>query len=69
MRYPEVTLRLPDWVDEVVPDPARIYPTVDDRMGAVIELARQNVRRGTGGPFAAGVFNARATPWWRLASI
>jgi len=59
MRYPEVTLRLPGWVDKVVPDPARIYPTVEDRMGVVIDLARRNIRRGTGGPFAAAVFEAR----------
>jgi len=59
MRYPEVAFRLPGWVDEVIPDPARIYPTVDDRMGVVIELAHQNVQRGTGGPFAAAVFDAR----------
>ena len=59
MRYPAVTLRLPDWVNEVVQDPTRSYPAVNDRMQVVIELARQNVRRGTGGPFAAAVFDAR----------
>jgi len=59
MRYPEVTLRLPDWVDEVVPDPTQSYPAIDDRMQVVIELSRQNVRRGTGGPFAAAVFDSR----------
>jgi tRNA(Arg) A34 adenosine deaminase TadA len=58
MGYSEVTLRLPGWVNEVFPDPTRSYPALDDRMQVVIELARQNVQRGTGGPFAAAVFDA-----------
>jgi tRNA(Arg) A34 adenosine deaminase TadA len=57
MRFPAVTLSLPTWVEAVVPDPARAYPTVEERMRLVIELARQNVRRKTGGPFGAGIFD------------
>ena len=53
-RFPDVSLRLPGWVDGVAED--RPYPTVEDRMRLVVELARQNVRRKTGGPFGAGVF-------------
>lgn len=59
MRYPAVSLRLPTWIEEVVPDPARAYPTVEERMRLVIELARQNVRRKSGGPFGAAVFGLR----------
>jgi tRNA(Arg) A34 adenosine deaminase TadA len=58
MGYSDVTLRLPGWVDEMLPDPTRSYPALDDRMRVVIDLARQNVQRGTGGPFAAAVFDA-----------
>lgn len=54
LRFPGVSMRLPGWVDEIVED--RPYPTVEDRMRLVVELARQNVRRGTGGPFGAAVF-------------
>lgn len=33
-----------------------VVPEKDDRMLLVIELARRNFQEGTGGPFAAGVF-------------
>ncbi len=54
MNFPEVTLRLPDWVEDFAED--RIYPTVEDRMRLVVELSRQNVQRSTGGPFGAAIF-------------
>lgn len=53
--FPEVTLRLPDWVDEVA-QPGSVYPTTGERMAFVIELSRRNVSEGTGGPFGAAVF-------------
>jgi tRNA(Arg) A34 adenosine deaminase TadA len=55
-RYPSVTLRLPDWVDEVI-DPDRCYPTTEGRVALAIELSRMNVLHGTGGPFGAAVFD------------
>ncbi len=58
IRVSEVTLRVPDWVERVLPDPATVFATEEDRMAVAIELARQNVRRGTGGPFGAAVFDA-----------
>ena len=57
MSYPRVVLDLPGWVEELIPDPERAYPTVEDRMRLVIELSRRNVAHGTGGPFGAGVFD------------
>ncbi len=55
MSFPKVTLKLPAWVEELdLRD--REYPTLEDRMGLVVELARQNVERGTGGPFGAAIF-------------
>lgn len=45
----------PDWVAEVV-DWDSSYPTDEARMRLVVELARENVVRGTGGPFGAAVF-------------
>ncbi len=55
MSFPKVTLELPAWVEELdLRD--REYPTLEDRMGLVVELARQNVERGTGGPFGAAIF-------------
>lgn len=51
-----MALRLPGWVEELLADEDRAYPAVEDRMGLVVELARQNVRRGSGGPFGAAIF-------------
>jgi tRNA(Arg) A34 adenosine deaminase TadA len=56
MSFPQVTLELPGWVEELLPDPERTYPTEEDRMRLVIELSRLNVERGTGGPFGAAIF-------------
>jgi hypothetical protein len=53
VNYPRVMLGLPGWVDELVSDPNCQYPTEEDRMRLAIELSRQNVARGTGGPFGA----------------
>jgi tRNA(Arg) A34 adenosine deaminase TadA len=56
MSFPQVTLGLPGWVEEFLPDPERTYPTEEDRMRLVVELSRLNVERGTGGPFGAAIF-------------
>jgi tRNA(Arg) A34 adenosine deaminase TadA len=45
----------PDWVEQVV-DWGATYETDHQKMRLAIELARQNVLRGTGGPFGAAVF-------------
>ncbi len=65
-RVSDVTLRLPDWIEAFLPHPATAYAGDDDRMALAIELARQNVRRETGGPFAAAIFD---TTTRRLVSV
>ena len=55
-RFPEVTLELPGWVGELLAGEDRNYPTAEERMGLAVGLARENVRRGTGGPFGAAIF-------------
>jgi tRNA(Arg) A34 adenosine deaminase TadA len=45
----------PDWVDEVVPWD-RPFQSTEEQMGLAIRLARENVARGTGGPFGAAVY-------------
>lgn len=52
----EFTLTLPDWAVAAMTELPSHLPTVEERMAAVIEFSRQNFRRNTGGPFAAGVF-------------
>jgi len=57
MRFPEVTLRLPDWVEDLLPrSEDRIFPTVEERMRFAIELSRSNIHNGSGGPFGAAIF-------------
>ncbi len=51
-----MALRLPAWVEESLAEEGRTYPAAEDRMRLVVGLARENVRRGTGGPFGAGIF-------------
>jgi len=50
-----VVITWPEWVDDIVTFGAR-YDSDEDRMRVAIELARQNVVRGTGGPFGAAIF-------------
>ena len=52
---PEIHLSYPDWVPQFL-DWEKPYPTVEDRMKLAIGLSRENVLRGTGGPFGAAVF-------------
>lgn len=53
----EARISLPDWIGQVV-DWNRRYPTDEDRMRLAIDLARENVRRGTGGPFGAAIVDS-----------
>jgi len=55
--HPVVHIEYPDWVDSVV-DWNRSYASDDDRMRLAIDVSRENVMRGTGGPFGAAVFES-----------
>jgi tRNA(Arg) A34 adenosine deaminase TadA len=50
-----VLISWPEWIHDTVTFGTR-YHTDEDRMQLAIELARQNVVRGTGGPFGAAIF-------------
>jgi tRNA(Arg) A34 adenosine deaminase TadA len=50
-----VLVTWPDWIHETIAFGTR-YESDEDRMRLAIELARQNVLRGTGGPFGAAIF-------------
>lgn len=50
------TLHLPDWAQPELAALPPTLPTVEDRMRAVVRFSRLNIQHGTGGPFAAGVF-------------
>ena len=57
MHPSEIRITNPDWVGSTV-DFNRAYPDDDARVRVAIALARENVRRETGGPFGAAVFEA-----------
>lgn len=57
-------ITLPDWAAGVPLD--QVVPDDEARMRLVIDLSRENIRRGTGGPFAAAIFEAGTG---RLVSI
>lgn len=56
MTWPPLVVDLPAWVAEVAPVGAALAP--GERMGLVLDLALRNVVEGTGGPFAAAVFES-----------
>lgn len=57
MSLPPLEFRLPDWLEAALPEPGRRFESPRERMSAAVELARRNVRRETGGPFGAAVFD------------
>ncbi|HEV2148390.1 MAG TPA: nucleoside deaminase [Longimicrobiaceae bacterium] len=59
MRIPPITVDYPDWVAPLI-DWDRRYATDEERMRLAIEVSRENVVRGTGGPFGAAIFEAES---------
>ncbi len=57
MNFPEFVLRLPGWTGEIIGEPDRRYPSLDERMGLAIALSRRNIDEG-GGPFGAAIFES-----------
>lgn len=57
--HPIVHIEYPDWVDSVI-DFDRAYATDDERMRLAIAVSRENVERGTGGPFGAAIFESQS---------
>lgn len=51
-----ITLDLPQWIDDVV-NWDKVYTTDDEKMALAVELSKQNVQRGTGGPFGSAIFD------------
>jgi tRNA(Arg) A34 adenosine deaminase TadA len=49
-------IQLPEWLDQFLAGYSCQYSSIHDRMSFVIDAARMNVLKETGGPFAAAVF-------------
>ncbi len=42
MHFPPVSVQLPDWVEPFLNRRGEVFPSAEDRMALVVELARQN---------------------------
>ncbi|HEX5726762.1 MAG TPA: nucleoside deaminase [Longimicrobiaceae bacterium] len=60
MDLPAIRIDLPEWARTDAFAPGRAFASDQEKMRLAIELSRQNVLHGTGGPFGAAVFE-RAT--------
>jgi tRNA(Arg) A34 adenosine deaminase TadA len=58
MKMPAVKIELPSWVNSFV-DWNKLYVSDEEKMSLAIKLAVENVRRSTGGPFGAAIFNSK----------
>jgi tRNA(Arg) A34 adenosine deaminase TadA len=57
MQFPDIQLALPDWVGDFCAQWQDGFDTELKRAAFVVALSRENVACGTGGPFAAAVFD------------
>lgn len=56
-KWTNILLPIPDWLNIWVANKPAHFPTIDQRMALIIDLAKINVQQG-GGPFAAAVFES-----------
>lgn len=52
----QILITMPDWADTELAHMPTIFPTLEERMRAVIRFSRLNIEQNSGGPFAAGIF-------------
>jgi tRNA(Arg) A34 adenosine deaminase TadA len=55
-----IEIKLPEWIDSFLRGYPGFFSSIEDRMSFVIEAAQLNVSKGTGGPFAAAVFETES---------
>jgi tRNA(Arg) A34 adenosine deaminase TadA len=58
MIQPSITLKLPEWINEEI-GKSVLFSSDEQKMEFVINCGIQNVKRQTGGPFAAAIFNSK----------
>ena len=58
MDLSDISIALPHWLGPFLAAQPQVFPTRMERMRLAIELSRANVRKRTGGPFGAAVFDA-----------
>ena len=62
MSFQPVVLEIhpPEWIDSFLLGYPEYIASIQDRMALVIEAAHLNVSKGTGGPFAAAIFETES---------
>jgi tRNA(Arg) A34 adenosine deaminase TadA len=55
-----IKIQLPEWIDRFLTGCPLYISSIRDRMSFVIEAAQRNISEGTGGPFAAAVFETES---------
>jgi tRNA(Arg) A34 adenosine deaminase TadA len=55
-----IEIQIPEWIDRFLIGYPDTLPSIRDRMSLVIEAAQRNIYEGTGGPFAAAVFETES---------
>lgn len=55
-----IEIQLPEWIDRFLTGYPVYISSIRDRMSFVIDAAQRNVSAGTGGPFAAAVFETES---------
>lgn len=58
-KFPALSISLPEWVDNIIPQADNSFPTHQHQMNFVIQLAEENIKNNTGGPFAAAIFDIK----------
>ena len=53
-----ITIAFPDWLDAFLTERPARYANDGERMRLALDLARENVAAGSGGPFGAALFDA-----------
>lgn len=53
----DIVISVPTWVSSFEAAQAGVFETAEARMAVAVELSRQNIVAGTGGPFGAAVFD------------
>jgi tRNA(Arg) A34 adenosine deaminase TadA len=55
VKFKSYTVKLPQWVHDILPGHEMIYPSAEERMELAITLAGNNIKNN-GGPFGAAIF-------------
>lgn len=59
MKFKPYTVKLPPWINDVLPRQDKLYVSSEERMELAIALAAENIKNN-GGPFGAAIFEQQS---------